>query len=242
MKLSYEPARSFPRCRGQARAVQPAGTRGASRKPRQRQCRDGRPALLAQHHRRAEPLDAVHQPSAGSSSPPACRRPPPARAADARARQTAQRLRSTSTPPAPRVHQPRSARQRLAARRGGRTPRSSAPITSSGALRQRREQLRPDGSVEIGVSTTRSGCFAGGGSVRASSSGSSARAVPAPTITASCAARSLCTSARAASPVIQRLSPDAVAMRPSSDSRQFQCDVRAAHRARLAPASRCAGS
>ena len=48
--------------------------------------------------------------------------------------------------------------------------------------------------------------------------GSSARTVPDPTSTASTRFRSRCTSARAASPVTQRLSPDAVASLPSSDT------------------------
>ena len=47
-------------------------------------------------------------------------------------------------------------------------------------------------------------------------SGSSARAVPAPTITASWELRNRWTRARASGPVIHLLSPDAVAMRPSS--------------------------
>ena len=49
------------------------------------------------------------------------------------------------------------------------------------------------------------------------SSGSSAATVPAPTRIASCVARRRWPSARAASPVIHLLSPEAVAMRPSSE-------------------------
>jgi hypothetical protein len=52
--------------------------------------------------------------------------------------------------------------------------------------------------------------------MRQLSSGSSAMAVPLPTMTASCFARSAWTARRAPSPVIQRLSPEAVAIRPSS--------------------------
>ena len=51
---------------------------------------------------------------------------------------------------------------------------------------------------------------------RTSSIGSSARTVPAPTSTASASARNSCAWRRAASPVIQRLSPLARAIRPSS--------------------------
>ena len=53
------------------------------------------------------------------------------------------------------------------------------------------------------------------------SSGSSASAVAEPTATASAAARSAWTAARAAGPVIQRDSPRAVAMRPSSVAASF---------------------
>ena len=69
-----------------------------------------------------------------------------------------------------------------------------------------------------GSSTTRSG-----GSTSAASSsgrrtvrrGSSASTVPAPVINAPLRARQRCTSARAASPLIQRDSPEAMALRPS---------------------------
>ena len=50
------------------------------------------------------------------------------------------------------------------------------------------------------------------------SSGSSRMTVSAPTRTTSCVARSRCTKRRLSSPVIQRDSPLAVAMRPSSDA------------------------
>ena len=52
-------------------------------------------------------------------------------------------------------------------------------------------------------------------------SGSSASTVPTPTITASCRPRSACAARRAGSPVIQRLSPAPVAMRPSSVEASF---------------------
>jgi capsular polysaccharide export protein len=56
---------------------------------------------------------------------------------------------------------------------------------------------------------------------RTVSAGSSARAVPPPTSTASCARRIAWTRRRASGPVIQRLSPVAVAMRPSSVRASF---------------------
>ena len=55
-------------------------------------------------------------------------------------------------------------------------------------------------------------------SSRTVSDGSSARAVPPPTRTASWLARSAWTWRRAIGPVIQRLSPVAVAIRPSASS------------------------
>ncbi len=82
----------------------------------------------------------------------------------------------------------------------------SAPIT------------RAAGGSESRLSTTtRSGWRATLPASRADSSGSSASTVPTPTRTASCRCRSRWPSWRAASPVIQRDSPAAVAMRPSKD-------------------------
>ena len=59
------------------------------------------------------------------------------------------------------------------------------------------------------------GVAAGDVSGRTVSDGSSARTVPAPTITASLSARRRWASARASSPVIHRLEPSAAAVRPS---------------------------
>ena len=67
--------------------------------------------------------------------------------------------------------------------------------------------------------TTRTGWRSQGGSQsRASSSGSSASAVPAPIATASADARHPCTRRRLSGDEIQRLSPLAVAVRPSSEA------------------------
>ena len=63
--------------------------------------------------------------------------------------------------------------------------------------------------------------WAGSPARRQVSSGSSASTVPTPTITASCRPRSACAARRAASPVIQRLSPRCVAIRPSSVEASF---------------------
>ncbi len=63
---------------------------------------------------------------------------------------------------------------------------------------------------------------------RTVSAGSSARAVPAPTITASWRARMAWTARRAAGPVIHWLSPVAVAMRPSKLDGELERDARAA--------------
>ena len=72
------------------------------------------------------------------------------------------------------------------------------------------------GTRPCASSRTRSGCCPTGSSVsRAVRLGSSAIAVPAPTITACESARSSCTSARAAAPVIQRDEPSRAAIRPS---------------------------
>ncbi len=85
-------------------------------------------------------------------------------------------------------------------------------------------------------STTRTGCGPAAWAApmpRTVRRGSSARAVPAPTITASWRARSAWTCARASGPVIQRLSPEAVAMRPSSVVASLSVSIgRPAHDAR----------
>ena len=57
--------------------------------------------------------------------------------------------------------------------------------------------------------------------IRQVSSGSSASTVPTPTSTASCRARIACPRRRAGAPVIQRLSPAPVAIRPSSVAASF---------------------
>jgi len=57
--------------------------------------------------------------------------------------------------------------------------------------------------------------------------------VPAPTITASWAARIACTRVRAAGPVIQRLSPAAVAIRPSRLCASFSVTIGRPLRTRL---------
>ena len=72
----------------------------------------------------------------------------------------------------------------------------------------------PGGVRSRESSTTRSGWRVAPGR-RTSSRGSSASTVPLPVITAEERARSRCTSSRAASPVIQRLSPPGSAVPPS---------------------------
>ena len=123
------------------------------------------------------------------------------------------RRRSRWRPPARHLDQTRAHRLERAApraprRRPRRVPRfrRSAPVQTR-AGRDAQPRNRPGRAA--GRRTTRS-------PRRAVSSGSSASAVPEPTMTASVRARRRCTSARAAGPVIQRDSPLAVAMRPSS--------------------------
>src|SRR3990167_5481996 len=77
--------------------------------------------------------------------------------------------------------------------------------------------LQPSASLCRLSNTTRAGCGPDHPGSRTVSSGSSASAVSTPTSTASCSERSRCTASRASGPVIQRLSPVAVAIRPSSE-------------------------
>ena len=70
-------------------------------------------------------------------------------------------------------------------------------------------------NAQVRVYDTRTGDRCSRPGRRQVSCGSSASAVPAPISTASCVARSQCPRRRAASSVIQRLSPEASAMRPS---------------------------
>ena len=78
----------------------------------------------------------------------------------------------------------------------------------------------PSGASPLPSMTLR-GLRASNPGKRTSSAGWSAAKVPAPTRMASCRARSRCVCARAASPVIQRLRPSAIAMQPSSDVANF---------------------
>ena len=113
-------------------------------------------------------------------------------------------------PPGPRLR--RGAGGCPRAPSSSRTQAGSPDISTAGSTRA------PAGARP---STTRKGCRSGIGSVRTVSSGSSARTVPAPTRTASEAARSSCASARASGPVIHRLEPSGAAMRPSMVAASF---------------------
>ena len=77
------------------------------------------------------------------------------------------------------------------------------------------------GSRRLRSSTTRTGERCSSPLRRQVSCGSSASTVAVPTRIASCVARSRCVRSRAAGPVIQRLSPEAVAIRPSSEVASF---------------------
>ena len=111
---------------------------------------------------------------------------------------------ATVAPPSTSTCSTPSAPELVEHRRRGR-PTARAPggtLAPAGRL----ARARPAGAGRSGpIGST-------GGTV---SSGSSARTVPAPTSTASDTARSRWASARAASPVIQRLVPSGAAMRPS---------------------------
>ena len=77
------------------------------------------------------------------------------------------------------------------------------------------------GITRLRSSATRTGERCSSPSRRQVSCGSSASTVAVPTRIASCVARSRCVRSRAAGPVIQRLSPEAVAIRPSSEVASF---------------------
>jgi hypothetical protein len=114
----------------------------------------------------------------------------------------------------------RGSRNSSAASASSPASASSATAISVGATPSRTRA--PGRTARASVSmTTRSGCTAPG-TPRTARCGSSVRAVPAPTSTASVRARSRCTSARASAEVIQRLEPSAAATRPSSVAAYFQ--------------------
>ena len=101
-----------------------------------------------------------------------------------------------------------------ASRRRAASPGASGAQTSqSGAWPTPCSRREPSGRRRPRSKTTRTGGRRGWTAPRTVRRGSSARAVPMPTATASCPARRRCTSARAASPVIQAERPAGSAMR-----------------------------
>ena len=117
---------------------------------------------------------------------------------------------STSRERTPRVRRARTACGRDAACRSSTPACSNAAAwvgsgaqqsTTTGTSRAERTRFESSGSRADVSKTTRSGGTLGGATPRTVSRGSSTSAVPMPTATASLSARSLWTSARAASPV-----------------------------------------
>ncbi len=98
-------------------------------------------------------------------------------------------------------------------RAGSAPPRTSIQVGASCALDISRARSGVRRCVSATTRTIGVGRKPGMRQVR---SGSSASTVPTPTSTASCWPRRACAMRRAASPVIQRLSPPCVAIRPSS--------------------------
>ncbi len=197
-----------PGCPGRPRRTRrssSAGRVGAARVHAERRRASGAP-VAAEQARRHEERERVDE--AGARAAPAASSAPPstqergdlARAQQPRAPRPGDPAVSASTPGGGGGAPP--------ARRAGRArpPRPRQPAAA--ASRPRRSK------------TTRSGCRSGGRLDVAApcSSGSSASAVPLPTATASIHARHSCTSARLSGEEIQRLSPAAVAVRPSSDA------------------------
>ena len=162
--------------------------------------RAGRPA------RRAAPARRRRRPGRPAGAP-RTRRPASARPRAARAGRRARAARQQGLGRGRAAVEP-DGRRRVGA---SRSVRADRPARSRSPGRRRRQRL-----------SRRRAAAGAPSSSRTVSCGSSASTVPVPTTMASHSARSRCTSARAASPVIHRLVPSAAAVRPSSVAAYFQ--------------------
>jgi hypothetical protein len=198
---------SRPRPAGSA-APRPAGRARAPRSPAAPRPRSRGPRRRPRARPRAPPTGAI-----------AARLPPPSQKTrvSPSAPSAASSPAGSSRPPRPvgQADEPRAAR--LPGRRLGRTrrPRDRGAARAAPPRRSARAFPPPAGRAARGDEADR---LARRAQSRTVSAGSSARAVPPPTSTASWTRRIAWTRRRASGPVIQRLSPVAVAMRPSSVS------------------------